>query len=506
MPTPYNEISTNLLADFYKIGHPEQYPKTLTRVQSNLTPRSSKNAKSILLPDYDDRVVVFGIQSAVTNIQIRWDEQFFRKDLEDVLAEYREVCAENLFNPNPVTQHIEDLHALGYLPITISGFAEGTRVGIRTPVVLIENTHDNFPWLPGLLEDQLSCEIWKPMTVATIAYEYRRLFEFYAKKTGGDLSFVAWQGHDFSLRGTGPGEDGAICGMGHLTSFYGTDTIPSIRLIKAYYKDTPKGKVIGGSVPATEHTVMQIDGPEGEKALIVRLLTEVYPTGIVSIVSDTTDFFNVVTNTVREVKDVILGREGKFVVRPDTGFPPDIICGDPNAPEGSPEWKGAIRCLWEVFGGTITSTGHKLLDSHIGLIYGDSITLKIAEEILRRLDEMGFASTNIVLGIGSFTYQHLTRDTFGTAIKLTWCRHEDGTEKALFKKPKTDTDGTKFSARGYLVLTTDEAGTPSFREFAKKSDSVDTTSASDVYFLNGKIWGRDFEEVRNTLHPTWELI
>ena len=34
-----------------------------------------------------------------------------------------------------------------------------------------------------------------------------------------------------------------------------------------------------------------------------------------------------------------------------------------------------MECLWEIFGGTTTEKGFKLLDGHVGLIYGDSITL-----------------------------------------------------------------------------------------------------------------------------------
>ena len=106
-----------------------------------------------------------------------------------------------------------------------------------------------------------------------------------------------------------------------------------------------------------------------------------------------------------------------------------------------------MQVLWDVFGGTETSTGHKLLDSHIGLIYGDSITTKRAEEILRRLAEQGFASVNIVFGVGSYTYQCNTRDTFGFAVKAT---HTvvNGEPIAIFKDPKTDSK--KKSAKGLL--------------------------------------------------------
>src|SRR6202012_226207 len=69
----------------------------------------------------------------------------------------------------------------------------------------------------------------------------------------------------------------------------------------------------------------------------------------------------------------------------------------------------------ESFGGTETAQGYRALDSHIGLIYGDSITLERAALILEGLRAKRFASSHIVFGIGSYTYQGITRDTFGQA-------------------------------------------------------------------------------------------
>ena len=106
-----------------------------------------------------------------------------------------------------------------------------------------------------------------------------------------------------------------------------------------------------------------------------------------------------------------------------------------------------------MFGGTINSKGFKQLDSHIGLIYGDSITIERCKEICRRLKEKGFASTNIVLGIGSYTYQHVTRDTFGFAMKSTY-GVINGKPYEIYKTPKTDS-GLKNSAKGLLRVNED---------------------------------------------------
>ena len=211
---------------------------------------------------------------------------------------------------------------------------------------------------------------------------------------------------------------------------------------------------------------------------VFKRLLETYPTGILSVVSDTFDLFKVITEYLPRLKEEILARDGKLVIRPDSGDPVDILCGinsrvlwtDSDVASKTsehPSYKGVIELLWDVFGGTINEQGYKVLDSHIGAIYGDSITIDRADEICRRLEAKGFASTNVVLGIGSFTYQYNTRDTFGFAMKATYVELEEtsgvsigevGTMdvknivgREIFKDPITD-DGTKKSATGLLCV------------------------------------------------------
>jgi nicotinamide phosphoribosyltransferase len=261
---------------------------------------------------------------------------------------------------------------------------------------------------------------------------------------------VYWQGHDFSFRGMSGIEDACISAAGHLLSFYGTDSVPAIDFHELYYKADSDNELVGGSVPATEHSVMCMGTKDNEIGTFERLIVELYPKGIVSIVSDTWDFWKVITEFLPELKSKILARDGKVVIRPDSGDPVKIIVGDKDATPGSPEYKGAIECMWEIFGGTVTDKGYKLLDSHIGLIYGDSITLQRQKAILEGLKEKGFASFNVVLGIGSYTYEYVTRDTYGFAMKATY-GEVNGEGRNIFKDPKTD-DGTKKSAKGLLAV------------------------------------------------------
>ena len=197
-----------------------------------------------------------------------------------------------------------------------------------------------------------------------------------------------------------------------------------------------------------------------EYEMFVYLLKK-FPSGILSLVMDTFDLWRAITEYCVKAKDLIMSRDGKLVIRPDSGDPVDILCGNDkfskeeyeNATDKNKhfaETKGVIELLWDVFGGTTSSTGYKVLDSHIGAIYGDSINYDRAQRIFERLETKGFASTNVVLGIGSFSLTMVTRDTHGSAQKATYIEiGETGIE--IFKDPITD-DGVKKSAKGLLQV------------------------------------------------------
>jgi len=439
--------------DFYKADHRRQYPAGTTLVYSNFTPRSNHLSN---LPDNNDNIVFFGLQYFIKDFLIeKFNDGFFNRDKKEVVAEYKRRMDTSLGAGAIPVDHIEALHDLGYLPLEIRAAPEGSSVRVKVPCLTIKNTVPEFFWLVNYIESVLSAYIWKPCVSATTARWYRNLFDSYADSTGAPKEFVPFQGHDFSFRGMSGVYDAAISGAAHLTSFVGTDTVPAIDLLEQYYVSDAEKELIGCSVPATEHSVMCMGTKENEIDTFRHLITKLYPSGIVSIVSDTWDFWRVVTEYLPELKSEILSRSGnpianKVVIRPDSGDPVKIIVGDPDAEIDSPQHKGAIECMWEIFGGTITDLGYKVLDQHIGLIYGDSITPQRAKDILDGLKNKGFASSNVVLGIGSFTYQYCTRDTYGFAVKSTY-GEVNGEPRLIYKDPKTD-NGMKKSARGLLVV------------------------------------------------------
>lgn len=445
-----------LLTDGYKTGHHQQYPKGTTLVYSNFTPRSNKYA-----PKGCDKVVSFGQQMVMMKIHEMFNNDFFNQPKDLVCGEMKRELSLYL-NTDYDVSHFEALHDLGYLPIKVKSIEEGSLVPIKVPVLTIYNTIPEFYWVTNYLETILSNLLWKPMTSATIAHQYRKVLTKWVEKTDKERSwFIDWQGHDFSMRGMDSVDAVISSGLGHLTSFSGSDSLPTIYGARKYYN---ADGMICGSVNATEHSVMCAGSKEDEIGTFRRLL-ETYPVGILSVVSDTWDLFKVITEYLPRLKEEILSRDGKLVIRPDSGDPVDIICGTQIFEDMdhyndyeldresilSSEEKGVIELLWDVFGGTINEQGYKVLDPHIGAIYGDSITIDRAEDICKRLESKGFASTNVVLGVGSFTYQYNTRDTFGFAMKATYVEI-NGEGREIFKDPITD-DGTKKSATGLLHVT-----------------------------------------------------
>ncbi len=779
------------LTDGYKVSHKDQYPAGITKIYSNLTPRESK------IPGIS-KVVAFGIQGFIKERLIEdFNREFFSKQKDVVVSKYQRRLDNYLGKGAVNTDHIAALHDLGYLPLHIKAAPEGSLVNIRVPVLTITNTKPEFFWLTNFLETLLSCELWFMMNSATIAFEYRKLIQDAVNKTSDQDFMPSWIGHDFSMRGMMGVEAASKSGAAHLLSFTGTDTVPAMDYLEEYYNANSDTELLGGSVPATEHSVACLNGTD-EESTIKRLL-KVYPIGLLSYVADTWDYFQMLTKILPKVKNGVMSRNGKLVVRPDcyddqtqiltdsgwkffkdlnindlvaqvrhdgtyeftkplkyvdqdysgemyrffddlgkldllvtpnhrmifiknneflveeakltkvgawkkdmvrsassqnlnksltdmerlkiafqadgsyttsggkirfsfskqrkinrlknilnnekisykiydlndgrvefnidsssdlfsknfdwfdisnlcshwcqefieelsywdatrrsenrfkfdttnksviekvelvalsagygtiisekednrsekfskvytahimknnklggqsqnkeviqysgkiycvtvptgmilvkrnrsvvicgnSGDPVKVVCGDLSAPVGSPEYKGSVELLWETFGGTVNSKGFKQLDDHIGLIYGDSITLDRAKRIFDGLAEKGFASTNVVFGIGSFSYQYNTRDTLGFAMKATY-GIVNGSPMAVFKKPKTD-NGMKNSAKGLLFV--DSNGV--LHEDVSPEEEAREDGLLTTVFLDGKLTRETtLQEIRSRL-------
>lgn len=108
--------------------------------------------------------------------------------------------------------------------------------------------------------------------------------------------------------------------------------------------------------------------------------------------------------------------------------------------------------MGEIFGETTNSKGYKEIHPTVGYIYGDSITIGEQERILSGQKANGYVSTIGVLGMGSYLYEYVTRDTFGFVCKATFCE-VNGEPRNIFKSPKTG--GWKKSHKGLLRVNED---------------------------------------------------
>ncbi len=231
-----------LKADGYKHSHFNMFPPDTEFVYSNWTPRSSR------VPG-QNTVVHFGIQRFVKKVLIgEYGNEFFAESKACVVKDYRRFMNSYVGISNPDTRHIEFLHEIGYVPMSIYSLPEGSSVPLNVPAMVFVNTLKEARWLPNFTETAMSLDMWKPSTTATTAQRLRRLCVKWAIEAGEtDRSYIDYQFHDFSMRGMSGIEDVVLSGMGHLLSFSGTDSVPSIfEAMKYYNADIGIGK----SVPA----------------------------------------------------------------------------------------------------------------------------------------------------------------------------------------------------------------------------------------------------------------
>lgn len=539
-----NQESPILFADFYKPSHISMYDKRSEIVQDNMTPRNAKHF--IHFADNDQRVMFAGLQGFIKWFLIdMFNNNFFNLPKEEAVADYREVCDSSIGIGMVETCGFEALHDLGYLPLEIRALPEGTLSPVQVPMFTIQNTHPDFYWLPNFLESVISAETWKTITTATTFWQYRKLSEKWAAETCDNNDHVAFQNHCFAYRGEAGTHDAAQSEFGQLINSMGTDTIPAILYARRYYN--MKGKFVAGSIPASEHSVattnigfivkeieentvtqefMSLDQKRflAEVEFLKRYITEIFPKGFVSYVADSYDFWAIITKAAAILKQEIMARDGRVVFRPDSGIPEHIIAGyrieefeteDGFYNKGSFALKtevayfkdtdryvllsqtddddkeitrheaiGAIQCLWEIFGGEVNSKGYKVLDTHVGLIYGDSITVARAKDIFERLKEKGFASSNIVYGVGSFTTQYTTRDSLGMAVKATGAVI-DGQQIMVVKEPKTDL--SKKSAKGFLKVVRNMFGQLELIDNCQLEEVQSKDNELRRVFYNGKL-------------------
>lgn len=419
-----------LLTDSYKPSHWKQYPPKTEKVYSYFESRGA----------FTDEIVFFGLQHIIksrlegyvlTPAKIDFAERFYEAHL-----------GPNIFNAagwnRLYTKHN------GKLPVEICAVPEGTVWPVRTPLVTIENTDPEFPWLTNYLETLL-VQTWYPTTVATISREAKKIILEFLEETG-DPSLISFKLHDFGFRGASSVETASIGGAAHLVNFMGSDTVAGILTAMQSYnmKAMP-----AFSVPAAEHSTITSWG-EAHEADAYENMLDSFPEGIVAVVSDSYDIWNACRNIWGDkLKAKILGRNGTLVIRPDSGDPVYVV-------------KEVLKILGEQFGYDINEKGYKVLPPQVRVIQGDGINLESIRAILAEMRFFGWSADNVTFGMGGALLQKVDRDTFNFAFKASEVTIA-GEKHNVFKKPVTQTIKASTGGRKSVIMDGVEMLQPVFR-------------------------------------------
>lgn len=470
-----------LLSDSYKVTHWKQYPKNTTKVYSYLESRGGKFKYTTFYGlQYFLKRYLSG--QVITLDKIKKAKNIFQSHFGN----------SDLFNEKGWL-HILEKHD-GKLPIRIKAVPEGSVVNTGNILMSIENTDPELPWLTNYLETLL-LNTWYPTTVATLSREvkgvllkYLKLSTVYSEKELQNiLNFML---HDFGCRGVGNPETAAIGGSAHIINFNGTDTLPALELIQDYYNTD---NVMAFSIPASEHSTITSWGSENEVKAFENMLDS-YPTGLVACVSDSFDIVRACRDYWGgQLKEKILNRNGRLVIRPDSGDPVQTL-------------KVVFNTLWERFGGEINSKGFKVLHPNVRVIQGDGVNFESIGQICQMMIDEGFSVENIAFGMGGALLQKVDRDTQKFAFKCSSIVI-NGQEIDVRKNPieinerGERVESFKKSKAGRLKLVDDESfdgagnDSPNYQTIEHSSDEIGDQLVE--VFLNGEMMKEwTFEEIR----------
>ena len=460
-----NNILT--LTDSYKTSHWKQYPKGTSKVYSYLESRGGKFNNTMFYGlQYFIKQYLSG--QVVTEEKIQRAKKFWDAHL-----------GPNHFN-EAGWRHILDKHN-GHLPVRIKAVPEGTVVKTGNVIVTVENTDPEVPWLTNFLESIL-LQVWYPTTVGTLSREVKKNLINYLKKTTSynaeEISgVVAFMLHDFGFRGVSSVESSGLGGSSHIINFMGTDTVSAILFAQEFYNtENP----LAFSIPASEHSTITSWGEPFEVKAMENMLDS-YPTGLVACVSDSFDIIRACRDYWgTALRDKILSRDGRLVIRPDSGDPVQTL-------------KQIFHILWDKFGGTTNDKGFKVLDPHVRVIQGDGVNFESISDICDMMIEEGFSIENIAFGMGGALLQKVDRDTQKFAFKCSSITI-NGEEAEVRKNPiEINEKGErvqsfKKSKAGRLKLVNGQT--------VEHSHDEDGDELVEV-FLNGKVMKEwTFEEVR----------
>ena len=404
-----------LAADSYKHSHFLQYPPEARIISAYAESRHN---------DFSDRLLFFGLQPYLIGL-------LGTPITQAQIVEAAEICAAHgvPFNRGG-WEAILSRHG-GFLPVEIKALAEGAIVPTGIPLVQVENTDPEMPWLTTFIETALLRAIWYPTTVATLSWKCKQIIRAGLQRTSDDPEGqLPFKLHDFGARGVSSGDSAALGGLAHLVNFMGTDTMEALLAARRYYGATA---MPGFSIPAAEHSTMTSWGRDREEAAYANMLDAFDGKGrIVAVVSDSYDLDRAVAEIWgASLKSRVQKRDGVLVVRPDSGDPVETPVR-------------TVKTLWEKFGGSVNGKGFRVLDPHVRVIQGDGMNISSIAKLVARMGDEGFAIDNIAFGMGGGLLQLVNRDTLRFAMKANAMRDAQGVWRDVSKSPVTDpTKGSK---------------------------------------------------------------
>jgi nicotinamide phosphoribosyltransferase len=416
-----------LATDSYKHSHFLQYPPETRAMSAYIEARRNI---------FSDRVLFLGLQPFLMDYLSR---PITMADIEEAEAITR--AHGEPFN-RPGWERILRVHG-GYLPLSISALPEGMVVPTGVPLVQVESTDPELPWLTTFIETALLRAIWYPSTVATISWRCRAIIRAGLIKTSDHVEAqLPFKLHDFGARGVSSGESAGLGGMAHLVSFMGTDTMEGLMAARRYYG----ADMAGYSIPAAEHSTITAWGRNRERDAYANMLARFEGDGaLVAVVSDSYDLDAAVNGLWGDVlRDAVLAHRGTLVIRPDSGDPVETPLR-------------VLESLWSIFGGHVNAKGFRVLDDHVRVIQGDGMSPVTITRLIDRLVEAGFALDNIAFGMGGGLLQSVNRDTLAFAMKADAMRDDAGVWHDIAKNPVTDPGKRSKPGRQAVVM---EGGVP----------------------------------------------
>ena len=432
-------------SDSYKASHPKQFPRGTTHTSYYVEARGGKF----------DEIMVQGLHGVARILE----QGVTVEDVERANNLFKSHFGRDIFVYKQWLRIATEFD--GKIPVNMFGVKECAVLPVKNAMAVLENTHEDYYWLPGHFEPLLMRGIWYPTAVGTISFHVkealRRALERTSDLTGADLDFILkTRLHDFGLRGVSSEESARIGGLAHLMNFIGTDTVEALIMAQDLY-NMAEDFAAGISIPAREHSTTISYGDDGEltpdqEDEAFENSIDQYGDGVYACVMDSKDFEAAVLRVSRKFKAKILDMGGVFVFRPDSG---DMFANI----------KYALETLSEEFGYTVNSKGFKVLHPSVRIIQGDGLN-KVHDivAVTDCVEDLGYSVENIAFGMGGGLLQQVNRDTHKVAMKMSALK-VNGVWRKVRKTPKGAEWKTSKAGRLRLVKIDGEYRTVDILEF-----------------------------------------